>query len=298
MPLLRVTAPYDFELSTRTLRSGPPHYWKGREYRRLLELPSGPVLLRLSCQHQAGAPGCELRWKTSPPVVSGEAAMATSQLLERMFSTPVALESCYAVLGRDAGLRSVLEPLYGLKRTLSPSLYEALLESLLEQRRSPAQALVLRSRLLELHGRAVQFEGSTYRSYPPPLHLRVLSPRRLAGDLDVPVTMAETLVAAASAATGQAIVDPPAALEHLLRIPGVGLGAASEALWRSLPDPDVMPAYNRDLQLAVQRRYVLRQRPLAPQLQRRWAQLAPWRGYAALYCLAAAQDAPAGPNLA
>lgn len=307
---LEVAGPFDFELSLRFVclppraaahLGGEPYvdFWLGREYRRAVWLtagtgagpaggaaPSRLVLLRLRNQGTVDRPGIQF-W-AEPDWDAGRAG-AMRDLAAHVLSAGVRLEEFYAATHPDRALRGLGERFHGLKVIRSPSLYECLVSTVLEQQLNYHFANTVKRRLLAGFGEKIAFEGRTYGAYPPPERLAALRPAELRA-LQISERKASYIIGIARAAAAGELAAAGngaagnAVRERLLGLKGVGRWTAEYAALRGLGDNDALPAEDVGLQKAVGQIYGLRGHATALGIERRWRRHAPWRGYATYYC--------------
>ncbi len=177
----------------------------------------------------------------------------------------------------------------GLRMIRTPDLYEALLIAVLGQQISVAAAESLRRRLTESLGDRVRADGVTYLGFPAARRLRGTAPRVLRAMGLSRQKVRYVLEIADRAAAGD--LDPAVfdgltdeeALERLVEIPGVGRWTAEIVLMRALGRPDIFPAGDLGLVVAVQRLQQRATRPEENELRAMAEQWKGWRSYGALY---------------
>lgn len=300
---MEAEGPFDFELSLRFVcvppraaahLGGEPYvdFWLGREYRRAMWLGSrarpGPVLLRLRNQGTVDRPGMQF-WAEAD--WDAETARAVRAVAAHVVSADVRVAEFYAATRQDLALRGLAERFHGLKVIRSPSLYECLVSTVLEQQLNYHFANTVKRRLLAACGEKMAFEGRTYWAYPPPERLAALRPAELR-KLQISERKASYIIGIARAAAAGELEQGPAgngaageaARERLLRLKGVGRWTSEYAALRGLGDNDALPAEDVGLQKAVGQVYGLRGYATALGIARRWRRHAPWRGYATYYC--------------
>lgn len=302
MPLrVAVEPPFDFELSLRfvceppraaahlvTAPASAADVCCGREYRRVLALPSRPVLALIRNQGTVDRPRIEVQ--TVPKDLSATERQEVGRQVRHMLSGEVRLAEYYGLAARDPVLRRLAERFHGLKVIRTPSLYECLVGTVLEQQLNFHFASTVKRRLLEKFGVRVAYGEREHLGFPPPEDLAKLHPGDLR-PLQISERKASYLIGIAAATAGGILSESrlrelplEAAAERMQVLRGVGRWTAEYALFRGVGHADALPADDVGLQKTVGELYDLRGYASALAIRRRWRPLTPWRGYAAFYC--------------
>jgi DNA-3-methyladenine glycosylase II len=237
----------------------------------------------------AGRPRLVLRVWTAGRAEAAASAAPARALARAVWSLDDDLRSCARALTADPLLAPLVQRCRGLRMVRTPDLYEALLIAVAGQQISVAAAESTRRRLIDACGARTNHDGVAYCGYPFPERLAAVPPPRLAA-LGLSRQKAHYIgeiarAAAAGRLDGTAFdgVSDEEAVARLTALPGVGRWTAEIALMRGLPRPDVFPAADLGLQVALQRLTGAATRlgeAEARALAERWRG---WRSYAALY---------------
>jgi AraC family transcriptional regulator of adaptative response / DNA-3-methyladenine glycosylase II len=259
--------------------------WDGTTFARVLDLPHGPAVVRLS--PAADGAGVTARLHLTELRDLGTAVSRCRRMLD-LDADPAAVDG---VLGADPALAPLVAGAPGRRVPASPDAAELAVRAVLGQQVSIAGARTLTARLLRAAGRPLpEPVGSLTHAFP--------RPEALAGaDLTaVGLTGARrrTVHALAEAvSTGAVVLDPGADREEAARtlhaVPGIGPWTVALVALRGLADPDVwLPG---DLAL---RRSLAAIGSSDTDAAARWR---PWRSYAVLHlwALAAPSLFRAGP---
>ena len=90
------------------------------------------------------------------------------RVLRRMLCADVDIAPFYDMARADAHLATLASNLYGLRLTLAPTAYEALILAILGQQISTHVARMLRELLIETYGGRMTIGGREYRAFPQP----------------------------------------------------------------------------------------------------------------------------------
>ncbi|MGY1833783.1 AlkA N-terminal domain-containing protein [Blastococcus sp. SYSU DS0510] len=250
--------------------------WDGTTFSRVLDLPHGPAVVRLSPAADGG-PSVTARLRLTELRDLGAAVSRCRRMLD-LDADPVAVDD---VLGADPALAALVGGAPGRRVPASPDAAELAVRAVLGQQVSIAGARTLTGRLLAAGTPLAEPVGSLTHAFP--------RPAALAGaDLTaVGLTGARrrTLSALATALDGGGIaLDPGADREEagraLLAVPGIGPWTAALVALRGMGDPDVwLPG---DLAL---RRSLASLGSSDAEAATRWR---PWRSYAVMHLWALA----------
>ncbi|MBM7807488.1 AraC family transcriptional regulator of adaptative response / DNA-3-methyladenine glycosylase II [Geodermatophilus bullaregiensis] len=251
--------------------------WDGTTFSRVLDLPAGPGVVRLSPAADGG------------PAVTAQllladlrdlrAAVPRCRRLLDLDADPLAVDD---VLGDDPALAPLVAGAPGRRVPASPDAPETAARAVLGQQVSVAGARTLTARVVALAGTPLpEPVGTLTHAFPRPAALAEadLSAVGLTG------ARRRTLTGLAAAlADGRVALDPGCDREQaaadLLALPGIGPWTASLVVMRGLGDPDVwLPG---DLAL---RRSLAALGSSDADAATRWR---PWRSYAAVHLWALA----------
>jgi len=218
---------------------------------------SGDVFRRVARWRDRLVP-YEVRWQGSVDdpkllvrVVGARTGAATDAVLSevrQLFGLDFDLPGFYRLAKADPALAGLIEPLYGLRPTLSPTAIEMLVGSITAQQLNLAFAFTLRARLVKRYGECVRIGGDDVYTFPEPAVLarvRVASLRAM---------QFSTAKAVAIRGVAQAMLDggiDPAAfvtagnaeiIASLTALRGIGRWTADWYMARCLGRGDVCPA--------------------------------------------------------
>ncbi len=253
--------------------------WDGTTFSRVLDLPHGPGVVRLSPAADGAAVTARLQLTQLRDL--GVAVARCRRLLD-LDADPVAVDD---VLAADPALTALVRAAPGRRVPTSPDAAEAAVRAVLGQHVSLGGARTFTARLLTAAGTPLDEPvGTLTHAFPRPA---ALAGADLTG---IGLTQARRRTVHALAAglvAGDIALDPGAdraeATRALLAVPGVGPWTASLVALRGLADPDVwLPG---DLAL---RRSLVALGSSDADAATRWR---PWRSYAVLHLWAMAAPA-------
>ena len=155
----------------------------------------------------------------------------------------------YRVVRNDRIINSIVHKLEGLKAPTTPTVFEALTDSVIEQQISLNVAHVLQNRLIRAVGTQLHDGGSTYYCYPTPgilattppelfrecgmsarkgEYIREISAAIVSGDLDMEAF--------------RGYPDTEKIIEEMIKIRGIGKWTAELTILRGIHHLDAFPA--------------------------------------------------------
>src|SRR5262245_36046055 len=175
----------------------------------------------------------------------GEAVAAE---VRRLFGLDFDLPGFYRMAKGDPALAPLVEPLYGLRPTLSPTPFEMLVGSITAQQINLSFAFACRARLVRRYGTPVRVGRQTVWAFPEAARLAVARPRELRA-LKYSTRKAEYIRDLARAIVGgtldlETICAEPSerVIARLTDLRGLGRWTADWFLTRCLGRGDICPA--------------------------------------------------------
>jgi len=283
--------PFDFSLTAAIFSTGAPDIRLFRDgiFRQVLDTGSGLVLAEVRSRGTREEPALILRLQSDRRINRSTAGQAAEQVAF-LFSIHDDMAPFYRAVAGDPILSVLADRLRGLRAPVTPTVFEALADSIIEQQISLAAARSIGHRLIRRVGKRLVVGGEEYFGYPDPAilaktpdrtfrscgltlrkgeYLRDLSRCILSGDLDV-----EGL---------RNYHDTERVIGELTRIRGIGRWTAELTVLRGLHLPDAFPADDVGVRRFIAKFY----RPgtkISPSEARvfseRWGA---WKGFAAYY---------------
>ena len=251
--------------------------WDGTTFSRVLDLPHGPAVVRLSPAPDGG-PAVTARLRLTELRDLGVAVTRCRRLLD-LDADPAAVDE---VLGGDPALSAPVAAGPGRRVPASPDAAETAVRAVLGQQVSIAGARTLTGRLVAAAGEPLQEPlGTLTHAFPRPAALAEvdLEAVGLTGARRRTVRGLATALADGSLSLGPG-ADRDDAGRALLALPGIGPWTAALVALRGLADPDVwLPG---DLAL---RRSLAALGSSDTDAANRWR---PWRSYAVMHLWALA----------
>ncbi|HZH90218.1 MAG TPA: AlkA N-terminal domain-containing protein [Pyrinomonadaceae bacterium] len=293
--VLNARAPFDFASTARFLRFTDAEIvdtFAGGRYRRAIHF--GETLFLLSVESDATGARPAVRFKLAPEgLVTPQILDEAMRVVRDMFSLEHDLDGWRARLSRDAFMRRLEAEHRGLRLPRWPSLFEAVVTSVLLQQIATTVAITFRRRVVERYGEALERDGETYFAFPraeqlaragvEELRALGLSNAKAACIIEVARASAEGELSSASLARE----DNETVIARLSSLRGIGRWTAEWALMLHFGRADLFPAADLFLRGVVIKHYnrgaAMNEREIRAFAAKRWGA---YQSYSALYFLA------------
>ncbi len=227
-----------------------------------------------------------------PGARSAAVAEGVTTEVRRLFGLDFDLPGFYRMAKADAALAPLIEPLYGMRPTLSPTPLEMLVGSITAQQVNLSFAFACRARLVRRYGTPVPWEGAELWAFPDAAALagaRVREMRALKYSNRKAEYIRDLARAVAAGALDLDALDAAPSVEVITRLTalrGLGRWTADWFLARCCGRGDVCPAGDLAVRKAFEQHYG-RGRPLSEEAIRRRARAwGPYQNLAVHYLLA------------
>ena len=161
--------PYDFSLSAAIFSNGDPAIRIFREgvYRHALDITGQPVLVEVRDRGTVDDPALEVTIRPDHGIRTRELSEA-GELVASMFNITDDLIPFYRAMENDPVMARIAGSFRGLKSPTTPTVFESLTDSIIEQQISLAVARLLRARLIKKTGKQLRLDDGVYYCYPEP----------------------------------------------------------------------------------------------------------------------------------
>jgi len=296
MPLsLKPIPPYDLDLSAKIFAEGGDEHirtFRDGIFWQVLKVDDQLVLAKARSTGTVEQPQLCLDLE-SDGEVSEDLERKARCLLSSILHLNLDLESFYKAVDGDRIMRKLARLLRGLKSPSTPTVFEALVDSILEQQVSIKVAWVLENRLIKAFGDSLKVDGQTYYAFPEPAKLASLTVEDLK-PLGLSARKAEYILGSSKLASNgldlekfKNYTDPDKVIEELCRIRGIGVWTAELTMVRGMGMIDAIPADDLGLKRCISH-YYCGDRKIAEAEARKIAEAwKGWRGLASFYLIMA-----------
>jgi DNA-3-methyladenine glycosylase II len=283
--------PYNFYISTRIFSRGDPsiRIYDNGVYRQALDIQGYPTLIEVRSIGTTDNPRLEVTATPGSDGVMPEDAVITG-IVASMFNIYDDLAPFYHAVKEDPVMADLTRQFHGLKSPTTPTLFEALVDSIIEQQISLNVAHNLQVRLIKKTGKRLDTGTASYYCYPSPEalaavpetlfrecgmttrkgeYIRELSGSIVSGDLDLDKF--------------RGYHDTGRIIREMMEIRGIGKWTAELTIIRGIHKLDAFPADDVGLQRILSRFYRNGKKVSSEEARLIAAGWGAWQGLAAFY---------------
>lgn len=283
--------PYDFSASAFIFSHGDPaiRCFKDGIFWQALEVDGMPVLVRVHSPGTTNAPElvCSVE---SERTVPKSVRSSAGDHIAAMFNIYEDLIPFYQKIEHDPLLTGLLPTLYGLKSPATPTVFEALIDSVIEQQISLPVAHTLQNRMIKNRGQSVSSRDSVYFCYPTPARLAD-TPVELFRFLGMTVRKGEYIREISRQIVDgffdceglKTISDTGQIIRELVKIRGIGQWTAELTILRGMHRLDAFPADDVGTRRIIAQYYHNGNRMTVDAARAFAEQWGEWKGLAAYY---------------
>jgi DNA-3-methyladenine glycosylase II len=289
--ILNPHPPFDFSLSAAIFSGGEPDIRTFRDgvFRQVLDTGNPLVLAEVRSSGTTENPELTVTLRSDRIIGRNEKQLAGTQIAT-IFSITEDLNPFYRDVAGDPVLSDLTARLRGVRAPVTPTVFEALTDSIIEQQISLKAAHSIENRLIRAVGKQLALDGTVRYCYPDPEilartadttfracgltirkgeYIRDVSRLILAGDLDVEGF--------------RQFPDTESVIGELVKIRGIGRWTAELTILRGLHRPDAFPADDVGVRRFISQ-YYLGGSKISPTEARTFAERwGAWKGFAAYY---------------
>ena len=283
--------PYDFSLSAAIFAGGDSQIriYEDNRFSQALDIGGNPVLIEVISEGSADSP--KLRLTLRPESAFSKSRMKEVQnLVSSMFNISEDITPFYEAMERDMIMAGLTRRLRGLKAPTTPTVFEALTDSVMEQQISLKAAHSIEKRLIRATGNSLTLDGDTFYCYPTPSVLakipdstfrscglthrkgeciREISQLIVTGTLDLDLF--------------RSFPDTESIIREMVKIRGIGRWTAELTILRGLHRADAFPADDVGVRRFIAQVYRKGEK-ISPHEAREFAERwGVWKGFAAYY---------------
>ena len=289
--ILRPVSPFDFSLTAAIFSRGDPgiRLYRDGVFRQALDIGGIPLLVEVRSGGTTGLPALSVAIK-GDHIVTARIKKEAGDVISRIFSTGDDLSPFYRAMETDPVMAGLVRQLCGLRAPSTPTVFEALVDSIIEQQISLHVAQGIEHRLIRARGKEVHADGEMYYCYPDAQalaatpdamfrtlgltvrkgeYIRGISQQILAGDLDPEAFRDEP--------------DTGSVISEMVKVRGMGRWTAEPTVLRGLHRPDAFPADDVGVRRFISQYYYGGKKITAAEARdfaERWGA---WKGFAAYY---------------
>lgn len=298
---IRPAPPFNLDLSAGIFSGGDERFqvYEGGTFRQAVSLGKRLALIKVRSLQTAEDPllSVEVVPADGAPEdlshdLSSEDAKAAKSIVTRIFNLDLDLLSFYNAVKGDPILAELSLRLRGLRSPSTATVFEALIDSIIEQQISLQAALSMQKKLILAFGMSMSVGGVSRYVFPGPGQLSSATVDQLrscglSGRKAEYVLGVSRLVMEGLDLEGLRENDERKIIEELGKIRGVGVWTAEMTMIRGMQKFDAMPADDLGLRRVISHYYYHGEKISADEARRTAEGWKGWRGLASFYLIAA-----------
>ena len=287
-------SPFNFELSVKIFSNGDPQiqrYEKGF-YWQLIWLNNKLVLITVRSLGSVDKPELSVSIKPDYELNKKDNVLAR-KILTSIFNLDFDLKYFYEDMHEDSIMSKLTLKLRGLNNPTTPTFFEAIVSSMIEQQISLKAARSIETKMIKEFGNILQLDGETYYSFPTPETLSNLEKEDLR-EYGLSFRKAEYVIDLSKCIEENKLdlnelktKSTSEIISELLKIRGIGVWTAELAVIRGLHRVVALPADDIGLRRVVSHYYNNDEPISADELRRIAKGWGRWSGLAAFYLVVA-----------
>ena len=288
-------APLNFDLTAQIFRNGDKQIRTYRDgvFSQVLKLNGQLALVKVTSIGTVEKPELAVELKATNPLTLKDKRKA-QETVKFMFNVDFDLSLFYEEIEDDRVMSQIAKLLYGLKNPTTPTVFEALVDSIIEQQISIIVAIGLEEKLVKKLGERLTVDGETYFAFPTPQTLASSSVEEIQ-QVGLTRRKAEYIQESAQLIIAgkldlEGLKAQESAEEIILKLDevrGIGVWTAELAMLRGMQRLDALPADDLGLRRVISR-YYRGGRSIkaaeAREIAKPWGR---WKGLAAFYLIMA-----------
>jgi DNA-3-methyladenine glycosylase II len=291
--------PFDFDLSAQIFSNGDGRIQRYEDgvFSQTVRLGDASALIRVSSQGTVDHPRLLVRIETQDAFREEYREKGISDIeavVARLFNLNLDLLSFYEAVKSDRIMLQITRRLWGLHSPSTATVFEALIDSIIEQQISLKAAWSMQRRLIETFGGALSLQGRTYFVFPVPEKLAAATIEQLracglSGRKAEYVQGVAKLVAEGLNLESFRSRDEQQIIEELSLIRGVGVWTAEMTMIRGMQKYDAFPADDIGLRRIIAHYYYGGEKISGDEARQTASAWSGWRGLASFYLVMAEQ---------
>jgi DNA-3-methyladenine glycosylase II len=292
---LEPLAPFSLELSAQIFTGLNPavRCFSDGVFSQVLRANGSLVLAKVAPKGTVDKPKLQVELTANQPLTP-QTKQKAQQLIEYIFNLNYDLKAIYQETQTDPVMNKITQQLCGFKYPTTATVFESLVDSIVEQQISIKIARTIEERLAQRFGDKLEIDGKCYHAFPTPQNIVAASISDIRG-CGLSQRKAEYIYGAAKAvADGKLDLeamktnpDIDAIIVELDALKGIGLWTAELTIYRGMQRLDVLPADDFGIRRVISK-YYCGGKPIKAEEAREVAKpWSCWQGLAAFYLLAA-----------
>ena len=290
---LQALAPFNFDLTAQIFGSGDKQIrnYSNGQFTQVLKLNGKLTLLKLASTGTVELPKITVDLKSNSPITLQDKQKA-KEAVKFIFNLNFDLCSFYSEVKNDRTMTQIVQHLYGLKNPTTPTVFEALVDSIVEQQISIKVAHALEERLVKKFGETLTLNDETHYAYPTPQNIASVSVEEIR-NCGLSQRKAQYIQQTADLIVHgkldlehlKTLQNPEEIIDELDAIRGIGVWTAELTMLRGMQKLDALPADDLGVRRVISS-YYCGGKPIktaeARQIAKAWGR---WKGLASFYLI-------------
>jgi DNA-3-methyladenine glycosylase II len=292
---INAQAPFDFDLTAQIFSGGDKQvrFYGGGHFFQVLNIDGSLVLANVSSIGTVTQPRLNVELKSNSTLTARQVQKA-QEIINFIFNLNFPLASFYKEIKNDPVMSQIASRLYGLKNPTTQTVFESLVDSIVEQQISIKVAISLEHRIAKAFGEKLTIDETEHYAFPTPQNIAKASVQEVR-DCGLSQRKAEYIHGAAKLiAEGKLDLEgmkcngsPEKIIAELDEIRGIGVWTAELTMLRGMQRLDALPADDLGIRRVISRYYRNSQLITADQAREIAAAWGRWKGLAAFYLIIA-----------
>jgi DNA-3-methyladenine glycosylase II len=293
--IVPATAPFDFDLTAYIFSNGDVqirNYANGF-FRQVLKINGKLFQIKVASNGTVEKPALNVELKSNSPITREDRQKA-AEAVSFIFNLQFKLKPFYDEIKNDSVISKIARHFYGLKNPTTPTVFESLVDSIVEQQISIKVAIALEGKLTKKFGEHIAVDGETYFAFPSPQALASASVEAIQ-QVGLSRRKAEYIQGAAELIAGGKLdlerlkegENPEEIISVLDAVRGIGVWTAELTMLRGMQKLEAFPADDLGVRRVISKYYCSR-KPIdaeeAREIAKKWGR---WKGLAAFYLIIA-----------
>ena len=292
---ISAVSPFDFDLTAKIFSGGDrqiQNYDKGR-YWQVIRINGKLILVAVKAAGSVNKPKLQVELASNEEISTIEKKSAEN-VVRTVFNLDLDLKPFYKQIGHDEPLRNAVQKLIGLKNPGTPTVFEALVDSAVEQQISLNVANSMETRIIKTFGDQLTLKGEVFYAFPTPQQLGSASVEQLR-KCGLSSRKAEYIQEISRLVMKGKLdleelkrcEDGTRIIGELDRIRGIGVWTAEMTMLRGMQKLEALPADDLGLRRVISHYYRGDARLSGEEVRGISAKWGKWKGLAAFYLVMA-----------
>jgi len=292
---LTPTPPFDFDISAKIFSSGDKQIrkYENGKYWEVLRVNNRLILITITSLGTVDKPKLRVELKSNEEISHNDKKKA-EEIISSMFNLKVDLKTFYEYVENDEIMLKLTQKLRGLKGPATPTVFEALICSIIEQQISLNVAHILERNVIKTFGDALKVDNEVYYAFPSPQKLASATVEDLR-KCGLSLKKAEYIIGVSKLVVDGRLdlekfkryEDAREIINELCEIRGIGVWTAELTMVRGMRKQEVIPADDVGLRRHISHFYRNDEKISSEEARRIAEKWGKWKGAASFYLIMA-----------